>query len=386
MVMTKILVRYAEIALKGKNLNFFENSLISNLKRSLNLPNRAVTKLRKQILIEVDESLINQSLKKLEHIFGVAWFAPVVEVKTDLTVITKAVVSLAKKQIKNKDTFAIAAHRNDKTISFTSQEADRELGAAVIKATKAKVDLSKPDKTIYLDLGKINTFIYSAKLAGAGGLPVGTSGKVLCLLSGGFDSIAAAYLLAKRGAQVDFAHFHVFSDHKQVLKTKIKDIVDGLKEFTYSQKLFLLSYIPFQMEVVDLSADLAPHELVVFRRLMIKATGALAKKHGYEALVVGDSLGQVASQTLSNIVAVDAAADLPVFRPLIGTDKKEIIDLVRSLGLEQAAIAPYKDCCSIISRSPATRANPEKIDQIEKKIKIDRLVREIADKAAIINL
>jgi len=189
MVMTKILVRYAEIALKGKNLNFFENSLISNLKRSLNLPNRAVTKLRKQILIEVDESLINQSLKKLEHIFGVAWFAPVVEVKTDLTVITKAVVSLAKKQIKNKDTFAIAAHRNDKTISFTSQEADRELGAAVIKATKAKVDLSKPDKTIYLDLGKINTFIYSAKLAGAGGLP-----------DGGFDVLAFELVFDAGGA------------------------------------------------------------------------------------------------------------------------------------------------------------------------------------------
>lgn len=386
MIMAKILIRYAEIGLKGKNLNFFEQQLIDNLKRSLNLSSQAVTKLQKQILIDVSDSLINQSLKKLEHVFGVAWFAPVVEVKTDLTVITKAVVSLAKKQIKAKDTFAISAHRNDKTISFTSQEADRALGTAVIKAIKAKVDLSKPDKTIYLDLGKTNTFIYSAKLAGAGGLPVGTSGKVLCLLSGGFDSIAAAYQLAKRGTQVDFAHFHVFSDHQQVLKTKIKDIVDQLKVFTYSQRLFLLSYIPFQMEVVDLAPNLSPHELVVFRRLMIKVAGELAKKHGYEALVVGDSLGQVASQTLSNIVAVDAVADLPVFRPLIGTDKREIIDLVRRLGLETAAIAPYKDCCSIISRSPATRANFAKIAAIESKIDVNKIIDEIANNAGIITL
>src|SRR3990172_423678 len=149
--MKQILVRYAEIGLKGKNLNFFEQQLIDNLKRSLNLSSGEVVKLQKQILIDVPDSLINQSIKKIEHVFGVAWFALVVEVKTDLPVIIKAVVRLAKKQIKSKDTFAISAHRNDKTISFTSQEADRALGTAVIKATKAKVDLSKPDKTIYLD-------------------------------------------------------------------------------------------------------------------------------------------------------------------------------------------------------------------------------------------
>jgi thiamine biosynthesis protein ThiI len=384
--MSKILIRYAEIGLKGKNLSSFENQLVANIAQSLEIGKSDIVKLRKQFLLTIADSLINQSVAKLKHVFGIAWFAVVVEAKTDLADLKKAVVSLTREQIGAKDTFAIKAHRNDKMVSFTSQDANRELGEAVRVQTKAKVDLSHPDKTIYLDIGKKQTFIYSQKISGPGGLPVGSSGKVLSLISGGFDSISASYLLAKRGAQVDFAHFHVFADHTHVLKTKIKTIVDDLKKTTFSQKLFLLSYLPFQMETIDLPGNLAAHELVVFRRLMVRVACELAKKHGYEALVLGDSLGQVASQTLSNIVAVDEIADVPIFRPLIGMDKKDIIDLVRELNLEKEAISPYKDCCSIISKSPATRAHPEKVSTIEKKIKIDKVAGEIANKAAIINL
>ncbi|MDZ4229105.1 MAG: 7-cyano-7-deazaguanine synthase, partial [Patescibacteria group bacterium] len=223
------------------------------------------------------------------------------------------------------------------------------------------------------------------KIAGPGGLPVGTSGKVLCLLSGGFDSVAAAYQLAKRGAQVDFLHFHVYSDAQPVLKSKITTIVNKLKEFTLSPRLYLAGYLPFQMQVLDLSDRETRQELVIFRRLMVRVGAELAKKYHYQALVLGDSLGQVASQTMENIVAVDLAVDLPIFRPLIGFDKNETINLVRQIGLEAVVNKPYKDCCSLIATHPATRADLVKIAKIETEIKIETIIKQITDNVSIIN-
>ena len=260
------------------------------------------------------------------------------------------------------------------------------LGESIRTKKKITVDLDHPEQIIYVAVSVDRALVFNRKIPGPGGLPVGTSGKVLCLLSGGFDSVAAAFQLAKRGAQVDFLHFHVFSDSQPVLKSKIKTIVTGLQPWTLSKKLYLASYLPWQMAVLSLSDRDTKHELVVYRRLMVWVGEELAKKYGYQALILGDSLGQVASQTLENIVAVDRAVAIPVFRPLIGNDKNETINLVRQIGLEKTVNEPYKDCCSLISTHPATRADLTKIAKIEAGIKIEAIIKDIADHAQIINL
>jgi thiamine biosynthesis protein ThiI len=366
--MTDILIRYREIGLKGKNRSMFEDQLAQNIKLALGSKLIQLIKEYKQFILKAD----NSALEKLKTVFGIAWLAPVVMVKNEPESITGAALKL----IEPKKTFAVQAH-HDLEVS---------LGELIRTKKKLRVDLDHPQQTIYIvDFGD-KVLVFNQKIAGPGGLPVGSSGKVLCLLSGGFDSVAAAYQLAKRGAQVDFLHFHVFTDVQPVLKSKIKTIADGLRPWTLSQKLFLASYLPFQMGALSLSARDTKQELVVYRRLMARVGEALAEKHGYQALVLGDSLGQVASQTLANIVAVDRAVSIPIFRPLIGNDKNETINLVRKIGLEAVVNQPYKDCCSLISAHPATKADLVKIEKIEKEVKIDQIVKEMADHAQVINL
>ncbi len=369
--MPKILVRYAEIGLKGKNRKDFENQLIRNIR--VTVKPEKITLGRKQLFIDVKSSLINQSLSKLQLVFGIAWLSLIIETKTNLEVISEIAIKLAS----NSKSFALRIARADKSIPFNSLDTAIRVGDKVRQATNSKVDLKNPQREIFIDLNKNFTHLYTEKINGPGGLPVGSSGKVLSLLSGGFDSIASSHLLAKRGAKVDFLHFHVFANENKVLNSKIKTIVDQLSAYTLSRRLFLASYTPFQMSVLDIKNSLQKQELVVFRRLMVKVGEQIAKKHGYQALVLGDSLGQVASQTMENIVAVDQAVDIPIFRPLIGMDKKDIIDLTRRLDLDKTATLPYKDCCSIVSQSPATRANLEKIQTIERKIKINNIVSDI---------
>ncbi len=382
--MSKILIRYAEIGLKGKNRKDFERLLINHIRQSVN-PEK-ITLSQKQIILLVKSNLINQTIAKLKQVFGIAWFSPVAESPSHLKSIISKTVTIAKKQISSKNTFAVQAQRIDKTLPFTSQDLAIKVGQAVRIAAKAKVDLTHPSQTIYLSCYKDFTFIYFNKIQGPGGLPVGSAGKVLSLLSGGFDSIVASYLLAKRGAQVDFLHFHVFPDYNRVLDSKIKTIIDKLSQFTLSHKLYLASYLFFQMKVLDLPLSQVKQELVGFRRLMVKVGEQLAKKYGYQALVLGDSLGQVASQTMENICAVDQAVEIPVFRPLIGMDKKDIISLVRQIGLESETNKPYKDCCSIISTHPATKANMDKIKQLESAINLDQIAVKISQNVQIINL
>lgn len=364
----KVLLRYAEIALKGGNRRFFEDRLIKNIKLALKNPSLQIIKAQKQILISAGK--IN--LTKLATVFGLAWFAPVQESANDL----KSIAKIALKLTVLKKTFAIRAHH----------DLEVALGDIIRLKKKITVDLSHPQQTIYLTEFNHQILIYNQKITGPGGLPVGTSGKILCLLSGGFDSIAAAYLLAKRGAQVDFLHFHVFPDHQKVLQSKLKTICDQLKIFTFSKTIFLAAYTPFQMAVLDLDERDVKHELVIYRRLMTKVGEKIAKKYGYQALILGDSLGQVASQTLENICAVDEAVKIPIFRPLIGTDKKDIVNLVRQLGLEVATNEPYKDCCSLISTHPATTADLPVIQSLEKRIKIDEIISQIIQDVQIVNL
>lgn len=391
--MSTIIVRYAEIGLKGKNRGDFENQLVVNICRVLRITKTQIEKQRGQIVIEVKEKLVSQAKERLKKVFGVAWFAEAEVCSSNIEAITSESVDLFQKtlaldpslekisaQDEKRTAFAVRASRSCKNVVFTSKDVENAVGDVVRKATKAKVNLSQPNITIFVNVCKNKSYLFVNKIPGSGGLPVGTSGKVLSLLSGGFDSIASSYLMAKRGAQVDFLHFHVFPSAKQIESTKMPDLWKKLSGYTLSKHVYLANYSPFQMAVMDAGKRQEKYELVVFRRLMAQVAEKLAQEHDYQALVLGDSLGQVASQTMENIVAVDKTVHVPIFRPLIGMDKLEVVNLVKSIDLEKQATENYKDCCSIVSTHPATKANLEIVENIEKEIEVEKVAEKMSDK------
>jgi tRNA uracil 4-sulfurtransferase len=377
--MKKIIVRYAEIALKGSNRHIFIRQLKNNIIHILGIPPGAVKHRHHQFIVRVRDNETEHMLKKLKKVFGVAWFAPTYSCPSTMEAIIRTGTEIALKTLDESKTFAIRAQRADKKLPFTSVEIEQQLGEAVRTTCGARVDLNHPEITIFVTASTDNAFIYTEKIAGPGGLPVHTSGKVLSLLSGGLDSIAASFNMAKRGTEVDFLHFHMYPSHLTVLDSPIAAIVSKLSTTTLSKYLYLGSYTPFEMRILELERPDAKYELVIFRRLMARVAQALAEEHGYQAIVLGDSLGQVASQTLENIVAVDDAVSIPIFRPLIGTDKKDIMSLVQRIGLFNEANTPYKDCCSLLSPNPSLDTSIERVRNLEKKININAIVGEIVE-------
>ncbi|KAA3648842.1 MAG: tRNA 4-thiouridine(8) synthase ThiI [Chloroflexi bacterium] len=376
--MATILIRYAEIGLKGANRSTFEEQLRLNVQRSLDLATEQAKQYKNQVIVTPPENQLDAALQTLQRVYGIAWFASVTPCENELDAILATSVELAKPLLDKNTTFRIKAQRSNKKLRFTSPNIEREAGHAVIEATQAPVDIHHPDVTIHVVAAWESAYVFTERIEGLGGLPVGSSGKVLALLSGGFDSILAAHYLARRGAQVDFLHFHIYPDKAPVLESKIQTIVEQLTLGTYSEKLFLASYLPFEMAILELHHKERPYELVLFRRLMAQIGEAIAKEHGYQALVFGDSLGQVASQTMENITAVDDAVSIPIFRPLIGFDKHEVINQVRQLGFYDLATAPYKDCCSLISPEPVTKAFMPMLERIEDKIGFGDVTKEVS--------
>lgn len=384
--MTVILVRYAEIALKGSNRRLFEEQLRENILRSLNLPPSKVKHFHTQFAIHPAGEDVNAVMEGLKKVFGIAWYAAAQTCETSLNAIIETGLEVAQKQIKSGHRFAIRAQRSEKNLPFTSVDIERKLGDAVRRSTGAQVDLGDPEKVVYVSASTEGAYIYSEKIPGPGGLPVGTSGKVLSLLSGGTDSIVSSYYLARRGAQVDFLHFHVFPGKDAVLGSKIERIASKLSAYTFSKHLYLSSYLPFDMHMLGHPIREAGYELVIFRRVMARVAAALAQKHDYQAIVLGDSLGQVASQTMENMVAVNDAVSMPIFRPLVGMDKVEIMDQVREMGLFEEATEPYKDCCSIIAPNPVIKAYLPFVYTIEKDLDISTVVDEMVDQVEQISL
>lgn len=375
--MTHFIVRYAEIALKGQNRGDFENQLVRNIRRAMGLDSDQVERQQGQILVRVPPEKAARARDALAKVFGIAWFAEATLSKSTLESIATTAYDLAGDRLDSSTSFAVRAERSVKTLPINSQDVHEYVGAHLQHRTAAPVDLDDPDLTVYVSLRGETSYVYTDKIPGARGLPVGTSGRVLSLISGGFDSIASSYYLAKRGARVDFLHFHVFPHLEGLMSSKMPRLWRKLSAYTRSHRVFLADYTPFQMAVLGLKRREQRYELVAFRRLMARVGERLAERYGYEALVLGDSLGQVASQTLENITAVDEAVSLSVFRPLIGMDKMEVVALVRSLGLEEEAVAPYKDCCSIIARHPSTVANLEAVRSIEQAARLDQVAEEI---------
>lgn len=367
------IVHYAEVGLKGKNRVFFEKKLARNIKLSLQGTGYAdVKRLHDRILIRLQaESDVEEIGKRLRKVIGVAHFELVLQTQKDMTAIKET--ALAMTEGKTYDSLKVETKRSDKSFPFTSPEISSEVGGYLIQKTGTRADMHNPDLRIWIDVSNSHTFIYTDKLRGTGGLPVGVSGKVLVMLSGGIDSPVAAWQIIKRGAKAVYIHFYSYPYTDKVSLEKVIELVQILAESNYRSTIYLIPFAEIQQTIVTDTPS--PFRVLLYRRMMTRIAEHVAKIEETEALVTGESLAQVASQTLSNLRAIEAIADIPILRPLIGFDKIDIIEKAEQIGTFEVSTLPHQDCCSLfVPKHPATHASVDDLDRAEKNLDIEVLV------------
>ena len=373
--MQYFLVHYGELGLKGLNQPDFEKRLTHNMWVALEeLGERKIRRFYGYMLVGVgDEVETAEVERRLAAIFGIAYFAPVFKVSHEMKAIREAALRSAREAITAETSFAVLTRRSDKSFPVSSMEVSRLVGADIVAATGAPVDLEDPDVTVDIQIYRAGVFVFNHRVAGAGGLPVGTGGRVITLLSGGIDSPVAAHRLLKRGCKVDFVHFHLLRANEVQNSKAIKLARKVLEPHRLPANLYLAPAHPFQMEMLGHDSRV---ELVVFRRFILRFAAELARRRRGLALVTGDNLGQVASQTLKNLYVTGRAVEMPVLRPLVSFDKQEIINLAKKIGTYNLSIQPYKDPCSFQADNPATWAKMEEVLALEEQLDFDAILEE----------
>jgi tRNA uracil 4-sulfurtransferase len=368
-----VIVHYHEISLKGGTRPLFLRHLAQNLERAVSDLGRArLRQLTGRIVLDLDDHPDPGAVAlRARRVFGIANCALAYRVPSTVEAMKPAIAHLI--EGRSFASFRISARRAFKTYPMTSVELNRELGAYVLDQVRTRVDLTNPELTLHVEVLPAETFVYADRTPGPGGLPVGASGTVVALLSGGIDSPVAAWRMMKRGCRVVFVHFHSVPYLPATSQAKARALVERLTEWQYSSRLFLVPFGEIQREIV--LAVPAAARVVIYRRMMLRIAEALARQTGAPAVVTGESLGQVASQTLANIARIDEVATMPVFRPLIGMDKLEITAEAQRLGTFEISIEPDADCCSLfVPPHPATRMSEDDVRAAEARLDIDRLV------------
>ncbi len=375
-----VLLKFGELALKGKNRPLFVGALERNLRRAAEGLGRLEVRHRGGVFVvtggEPQEELVQRCLA----LPGVSVVQPGLRCERDPTAAVDAAVELLRDRPGR--TFAVRARRRDKRFALRSVELARLIGDAVRVRLGLEVDLSSPDLELFVEVDSKELLVSADRLRGAGGLPVGSSGRALVLLSGGLDSPVAAYRMMKRGLRCDFVHFsgRPYTGPDSIYKAYA--LVGRLDRYQGDSRLYVVTFGPAQRRLATAGAGRL--QVLSQRRLMVRVASALAGKLGSDALVTGDSLGQVASQTLPNLAVVEEAAELPLLRPLIDRDKAEIVDVAKTLGTYEISILPDEDCCQLFSsRLAVTRGNPDDLRRIERTADIEELVEELATSAEL---
>ncbi|MGH7813654.1 MAG: tRNA uracil 4-sulfurtransferase ThiI [Candidatus Binataceae bacterium] len=373
--MRYLIGRYHEIALKGRNQWRFVNQLKDNVRAAfadvrLGPVRSQGARMLTRLPDEIDDAA---AAARAALIFGIQNFSISYAVPRDLEAIAREAIARASAQ--HGKTFAVRTRREDKRFPMNSMEIDRAVGAAVKAATGLEVDLGAPDLTVSIEIMDDAACVSAGKITGAGGLPVGISGRAAALLSGGIDSPVAAYRMMRRGLRLDFVHFHAHPLVSPASREKAAELTAHLTRYQARSTLMLVPFGNLQREIV---AN-APRALrvVLYRRFMLRIASALAIRTGASALVTGESLGQVASQTLENMTVIEQAASLPILRPLVGMDKNEIVEQARALGTFETSIQPDEDCCTMfVPAHPETRARLDAVEAAEARFDIERMVTD----------
>jgi len=380
--MKSIVVHYQEIALKGNNRPYFIARLVRNLRAATaDLGVREVRVLMGRIQVELESDADWRAVKdRLGRVFGVGNFAQAGRAPLDVDAIATAILNdLGDRSVR---TFRVSARRADKRFPLTSPQIEREVGGRIKEARGWTVNLDEPEFTIHVEALTDQAFYYFGKERGAGGLPVGVSGKVACLLSGGIDSPVAAWRLMRRGCRVLLVHFHSYPILSRASQEKARELARILAGFQFHSRLFLVPFGDIQQQVT-LSVP-PPLRVVIYRRLMMRIAENIARQHRAQALVTGEVVGQVASQTLENLSTIDRVVTMPVLRPLIGTDKDEIVAEAQRLGTYSVSIIPDQDCCTLFTpRHPATKARVADVERAEATLPIDEIVARAQSSAVV---
>lgn len=374
------IIRCGETALKGQNKPYFERMLADRIKKILKkFPGIEVKRHEGLIFVRAEKATDEkQILKETGKVFGIASISPAVEVESDMEKIGMAAVSYMNDLIKKNGirTFKVEAKRADKSFPVKSPDIAKKIGAAVLKGCGVLgVDVHDPDVHLFVDLRHDKTYIYQQKIKGFGGLPLGTNGRGMILLSGGIDSPVAAWMMAKRGMQIEAVHFHSYPYTGQRAREKVAELASILAVYCSRFKLHMINLLPIQEQIVQNCPE--EETTVLLRRFMMRISEKVAEAAGCGMLITGESLGQVASQTADAIIVTDEAVQMPVMRPLIAMDKVDIMDIAKEIETYEVSIKPYEDCCTVfLPKHPVTKPKLERIKRSEERLCVDELIHE----------
>ncbi|OQB14511.1 MAG: putative tRNA sulfurtransferase [Firmicutes bacterium ADurb.Bin193] len=380
-----ILLKYGEIILKGLNRPLFEDKLIANLKSAGGDDISKIWKAQAAIYVEPREGADEEELAlRLSRVFGIVSAAVAYIAEKNL----ESICALAKELMKDAEgkTFKVESKRADKKFPHTSQELSALVGEAVFENfDHLSVDLKNPDILLTVEIRDFAAYIYLNKIQGVGGMPTGTNGRATLLLSGGIDSPVAGYVIAKRGVLINAVHFYSYPYTSERAKDKVLELARILAGYCGRLEVNIVPFTDIQLEI---NQKCPPEQMtIIMRRIMMYIANKIAKKHGSSALITGESVGQVASQTIESLFVTDDAAEYPVFRPLIGMDKEEIVTVARRIGTFETSILPYEDCCTVFTpRHPVTKPRLEKILESEKFLDVEALIKQALDNTETIIL
>lgn len=367
-----ILLKYGEIALKGLNRPVFEHKLIDNIASAVSKIGKfSIRNSQSTIYLEPLEDGIDmfETIDRLQRIFGIVNICPVMRCEKDMDSIFKTAVECLSDLDLSGKTFKVEAKREDKTFPLNSPQISREVGGAILKAYGdggLKVDVHDPDILVQVEIRK-EAYVFAEKFSGAGGMPVGTGGKATLLLSGGIDSPVAGWMIAKRGVKIEAVYFHSPPYTSERAKEKVVDLAKILSVYAGAIKLHVVPFTDIQLSIIEN----CPKEYltIIMRRLMMRIAEKIARQNGSLALITGESVGQVASQTMESLYCTDSAVNMPVFRPCIGMDKEEIVRISKKIDAYETSIQPYEDCCTIfVPKHPKTKPSLGEIVKAEENL------------------
>ncbi|HBQ63487.1 MAG TPA: tRNA 4-thiouridine(8) synthase ThiI [Clostridiales bacterium] len=375
-----ILVRCGEIMLKGLNRHAFERVLLKNIRHSLEgMGEFGLVLSQSRIYVEPkdDSFVMSGALRAISRVPGITSVSPAWKIPTDWPVIKQKAVELTRERVSKNSfhTFKVDARRGDKSFFLDSPGIMRELGAMILEQfPEFKVDVKNPDFTVFVEVRE-QTYLYTECIPGCGGLPVGTGGKGLLLLSGGIDSPVAGWMMARRGMTLEGIHFFSYPYTSLRSREKVQTLGGILSSYS---GYFALHVVPFT-SIQETIRDKVPedHQTILTRRIMMQIAQEVAEKRGLHALITGESLGQVASQTIQGLTVTGAGIPIPILRPLIGMDKNEVVELARKIGTYETSILPYEDCCTVFnSRHPNTRPRTDRVQRYESRLDLDEMVKK----------
>ncbi len=380
-----ILVKTGEIILKGLNRPIFEDMLLKNIKYRLrDLGKTRLRKAQAAIYVEVENGDIDQMCRRLQCVFGIVSISRVACCEKEMDAIR--CLALEQVRLSGAGSFKVESKRSDKRFPLNSPQISADVGGYVFENLPGiRVDVHHPDVTLRVEVRDTECYVYCQKLPGAGGMPTGTNGRGTLLLSGGIDSPVAGYMVAKRGVALNAVHFHSYPYTSERARDKVIALARLLSRYCGTIELYVVPFTECQLAINENCP--ADEGTIIMRRMMARIAQRIAEKTGSQALITGESLGQVASQTIDSLAVTNAGLSLPVFRPLIGMDKDEIVSIARKIDTFETSIQPYEDCCTVfVAKHPKTKPVLADIEQSEQALDWDRLITEAADRAELVTV